>query len=287
MLPQFDYHAPETLQATLELLDRLGKDAKVLAGGTDLLVNMRARVDRPRNLIDIKKVKQLHALSYDAKRGLTIGAGVSLNRLVHDRNVTTSYPVLKEAAGSIADFQIRNRATLVGNICNASPAADTAPALLVLDATVNLASRKGTRSVPIREFFTGVKKTVLGANEMVTSVNVPPPPSTSRSGYLKARRTLGEDVALVGVGGLLIPNGNAVREFRIAYASVAPTPVRAFAAEEVFASNQDATTLIEMAMPIVMKTVSPISDVRSGKEYRTNLVEVLTRRLFHKLWGVS
>jgi carbon-monoxide dehydrogenase medium subunit len=287
MLPHFDYHAPETLQGTLELLERLGKNAKVLAGGTDLLVNMRARAERPKNLIDIKKVKELQELSYDATRGLTIGAGVSLNRLVHDRNVTTIYPALNEAASAIADFQIRNRATLVGNICNASPAADTAPALLVLDASVTLASRRGARSIPIREFFTGVKKTVLATNEIVTSVNVPPPPSTARSGYLKARRTLSEDVALVGVGGLLIPNGKIIREFRIAYASVAPTPVRAFAAEKIFASNQYATKLIDMAIPIVMKTVSPISDVRSGKEYRVTLVKVLTRRLFHKLWEAS
>lgn len=287
MLPHFDYHAPENLRATFELLDRFGKDAKILAGGTDLLVNMRARVERPKMLIDIKKVKELRELTYDAKRGLRIGAGVSLNRLIHNRDGAANYPVLKEAAISIADYQVRNRATLVGNICNASPAADTAPALLVLDASVNLANRTGTRSIPIREFFTGVKKTILAPNELVTSVDVPPPPSNSRSGYLKARRTLGEDVALVGVGGLLIPNGNAIREFRIAYASVAPTPLRAFDAERIFSSSQPSRELVDAAMQIVMKTVSPISDVRSGKEYRGNLVKILTRRLFHRLWEAS
>jgi xanthine dehydrogenase FAD-binding subunit len=287
MLPKFDYLAPETLQETLELLDELGRDAKLLAGGTDLLVNMRARVEHPKKVIDIKKVKDLQELSYEEKRGLTIGAGVSLNRLIQNKNVTQIYPIIDEAAHTIADFQVRNRATLVGNICNASPAADTAPALLVLNATVNIASRKGARKVPINEFFTGVKKTVLAANEIVTSVNVPSPPPASRGGYLKARRTLGEDVAIVGVGGLLIPNSKSTPEFRIAYASVAPTPVRALEAEKVFQSKESAHRLVEEAMPIIMKAVSPISDVRSGKEYRANLVKILTHRLVNKLWEAS
>lgn len=287
MLPKFDYHAPERLQESLELLEKLGKDAKVLAGGTDLIVNLRARVEHPRNLIDIKKVKELQELSYDAKSGLTVGASVTLNRLIHDKEVAKIYPILREAASTIADFQVRNRATLVGNICNASPAADMAPALLVLNATVNIASRKSTRKVPIREFFTGVKRTVLSANEIVTSVTVPTPPNSCRGGYLKACRTLGEDVAIVGVGGLLIPNGKTTPQFRIAYASVAPTPVRAFEAEKIFESKKSVDELLEEVMPIVMRSVSPISDVRGGRDYRTNLVKVLTKRLVQQLWEAS
>lgn len=232
-------------------------------------------------------MKELQEISYDPKRGLTIGADVTLNRLIHNEDVARIFPILTEAAGTIADYQIRNRATLVGNICNASPAADMAPALLVLEATVNIASRKETRKVPIREFFTGVKKTVLTTNEMVTSISVPPPPGASRGGYLKARRVLGEDVAIVGVGGLLVQNGKSSPELRIAYASVAPTPVRAFEAEKVFGSKRSVDQLVEEAMPIVMKTVSPITDVRGGKEYRANLVKVLTKRLVHQLWEAS
>jgi carbon-monoxide dehydrogenase medium subunit len=287
MLPGFDYYAPGTLQEAIELLDKLGKDTKLLAGGTDLIVNMRARLEHPKNLIDLKRAKELHELSYNEKRGLSIGACVSLNRLIQDNNVAKIYPIIKDAAESIADFQVRNRATLVGNICNASPAADTAPALLVLNATVNIASRKGIRKIPIQDFFKGVKKTVLASNEIVTSVNVPTPPTASRGGYLKARRTLGEDVALVGVGGLLIPNGGSVTELRLAYASVASTPVRIFEAEKIARSKRATEQLLEEAMPIIMRTVSPISDVRSGKEYRANLVKVLTHRLVSKLWEAS
>ena len=284
MLPKFDYFAPQTLQETCELLEKHGGDAKLLAGGTDLLVSLRAREQRPKSIIDIKGVKELHELSYDEKRGLAIGAAVNLNKLIHYDAVSKSYPLLREAVSTIGDYEIRNRATLVGNICNGSPAADSAPALLVLDASVNIASRKGKRDVPVREFHTGVKKTVLSSSELVTSIRVPTPPKGSRGGYLKARRTVGEDLAVVGVGGLVTPATKGGKSIRLAYASVAPTPVRAFEAEKIFESNKPLDELLDQAMPIVSKTVSPISDVRGGKDYRVNLVEVLTRRLVRQLW---
>jgi carbon-monoxide dehydrogenase medium subunit len=287
MLPKFDYFAPQTLQETFELLEKHGREAKLLAGGTDLIVSLRAREQRPKSLIDIKGVKELHELSYDEKGGLTVGAAVNLNKLIHYEAASKNYPLLKEAVSTIGDYQIRNRATLVGNICNGSPAADSAPALLVLDANVNIASQRGKRTVPLREFYTGVKKTALANNELVTSVTVPTPPNGCRGGYLKGRRTVGEDLAVVGVGGLVAPVGKGGKSVRLAYASVAPTPVRALEAEKVFESNKPLGDLLEQAMPIVRKTVSPISDVRGGKDYRANLVEVLTRRLIRQLWEAS
>ena len=287
MLPKFDYFAPQTLQETFELLEKHGKDAKLLAGGTDLIVSLRAREQRPKSLIDIKGVKELHELSFDEKRGLTVGAAVNLNKLIHYDAVSKNYPLLNEAVSTIGDYEIRNRATLVGNICNGSPAADSAPALLVLDANVNIVNQKGKRTVPVREFHTGVKKTVLANNELVTSISVPTPPKGYKGGYLKGRRTVGEDLAVVGVGGLVIPGSKGGKSVRLAYASVAPTPVRALEAEKVFESNKPLNDLLDQAMPIVRKTVSPISDVRGGKDYRMNLVEVLTRRLLRQLWEAS
>ena len=287
MLPKFDYFAPQTLQETFEQLEKHGKDAKLLAGGTDLIVSLRAREQRPKSLIDIKGVKELHELSFDEKRGLNVGAAVNLNELIHYDAVSKNYPLLKEAVSTIGDYEIRNRATLVGNICNGSPAADSAPALLVLDANVNIVSQKGKRTVLVREFHTGVKKTVLASNEIVTSISVPTPPRGYKGGYLKGRRTVGEDLAVVGVGGLVIPGSKGGKSVRLAYASVAPTPVRALEAEKVFESNKPLNDLLDQAMPIVRKTVSPISDVRGGKDYRMNLVEVLTRRLLRQLWEAS
>jgi xanthine dehydrogenase FAD-binding subunit len=287
MLPKFDYLAPQTLQETLELLEKHGQEARLLAGGTDLIVSLRARELCPKTVIDIKGVRELHGLSYDEKNGLSVNATVTLNELIRHEKASKNYPVLTEAISTIGDYQVRNRATLVGNICNASPAADSAPALLVLDATVNVASTKGKRSIPIREFFAGVKKTVLAKNELVTSIAVPAPPKGSTGSYLKARRTVGEDLCVVGVGGLAVPNGRAAKKLRLAYSSVAPTPVRAFEAEKIFEKPQPLDELLQQAMAIVRKTVSPISDVRGGKEYRMNLVEVLTKRLVRRLWEAS
>jgi carbon-monoxide dehydrogenase medium subunit len=287
MLPKFDYFAPQTLQETIELLDKHGRDAKLLAGGTDLIVSLRAREQRPKSVIDIKGVKELHELSFDEKRGLTVGAAVNLNKLIHYDAVSKNYPILGEAVSTIGDYEIRNRATLVGNICNGSPAADSAPALLVLDASINIVSRKGKRTVPVQEFHTGVKKTVQASNELATSINVPIPPKGYKGGYLKGRRTVGEDLAVVGVGGLVAPSGKGGNSVRLAYASVAPTPVRATEAERIFESNKPLNDLLDQAMPFVRKAVSPISDVRGGKDYRANLVEVMTRRLIRRLWETS
>jgi carbon-monoxide dehydrogenase medium subunit len=235
----------------------------------------------------VKGVRELQTLRFDEKQGLTIGAAVTLREIIESDTVTKRFPIIKESASTIGDSTLRNRATLVGNICNASPATDSAPALLVLDAVVNIRKKSGIRSVPMREFFKGVKKTVLGRDELVTSVNVPLPPEGSRGGYLKARRVMGEDLAIVGVGGLATENGNERKSIRLAYASVAPTPVRAFEAETIFRRQAPIQQLLDEALPIVMKTISPISDVRGGREYRANLVRILTRRLVERLWEAS
>ncbi len=283
MLPRFDYFVPETLQGAFELLEKYGQEAKLLAGGTDLIVSLRARERLPKTVIDIKGVKDLHQLSYDEKRGLSVGAAVTINELLRHNGLLEDYTILREAIGTIGDYEIRNRATLTGNICNASPAADSAPALLVLDATVNVENRKGKRTVPIRDFFAGVKKTALAGSEIVTSIDIPPPSKGSRGSYLKARRTVGEDLCIVGVGGLVTPTTKTGKSVRLAYSSVAPTPVRVFEAEKILEKGKPVDELLDEAMPIIRKTVSPISDVRGGKDYRVNLVEVLTRRLVRKL----
>jgi xanthine dehydrogenase FAD-binding subunit len=261
--------------------------SKLLAGGTDIIVNLRAHVEHAKYLINIKGIRELQQISFDKKSGLTIGAAVTLNKIIHDDIVSKIYPVIKEAASTIGDYEVRNRATLVGNICNASPAADTAPGLLVLDSTVNVSSSAIKRKIPIKEFFTGVKRTSLQSNELVTSISVPIPPERSQTGYLKARRTTGEDVAIIGVGGLVAPQGNDTKSVRLAYASLAPTPVRAYDAERIFEKRKPVNQLLEEAMPAVMKAVSPISDVRAGKEYRAHLVKVLTRRLISRLWETN
>ncbi|MDW8084162.1 MAG: xanthine dehydrogenase family protein subunit M [Candidatus Caldarchaeum sp.] len=284
MLPKFVYYAPETIDETLELLEKYGKDAKILAGGTDLVVDLRERKKRPKAVIDIKRIKELNHLEYVHGRGLVIGATVTYHQILNYQPVREKYPALWEAVKTIADEILRLRATLVGNICTASPAADTAPALLVYDAVVETASRKGGRKIPIDEFFTGVKKNALEPEEIVVSVSLPEPPADSKSTYLKAMRVWSEDLALVGVAALVADGG---KDVRLAYASVAPTPLRVKSAEEVFRRDGDLHEKIEKAVELAAASVSPITDVRASKEYRLHLVKTFTRNALRRLLGLE
>lgn len=283
-LPKFTYYAPETLEEAFELLEKHGGEARLLAGGTDLIVDLREKKKRPKAVIDIKRIKGLNVLKYEPGNGLVIGATVTYHQILSYEPVLKKYPVLWEAAKTVADEIIRMRATLVGNICTASPAADTAPALLVYDAVVETASKRGGRKIPIEQFFTGVKKTVLEPWEIVVSVRLPEPPADAKGTYLKAMRVWSEDLALVGVAALVANKG---KDVRLAYASVAPTPVRARAAENVFKHDGDIRDKIAKAVELAASSVSPISDVRATKEYRLHLVKTFTRNALNRLLGVE
>lgn len=284
MRTDFEYYAPETIEEALALLEKYGKDAKILAGGTDLLVDMRERKVRPVAVIDIKRIKELRILAYEEGRGLSIGATVTYSQILANPDIRTRYPALWEAVRTIADEIIRMRATLVGNICTSSPAADTAPALLIYDAVVETASKKGGRKIPIEKFFVGVKKNTLDTGELVVRVFIPDPPKDAKGTYLKAMRVWSEDLALVGVAALVADNG---RDVRLAYASVAPTPVRVREAEEIFKSDGDIRVKIEKAVELAEAGVAPISDVRASREYRLHLVRTFTRRALTTLFGVE
>jgi len=280
-LPKFDYIKPRTTEELSVALAEHGADAKLLAGGTDLLVLMRDRLVRPKYVIDIKGIEDLHKLSWDERRGLTIGAAVTLNELIASKVIRERFSVLWKAVDTLADPTIRNRATLVGNICNASPAADTAPALLVLDAEVEVVSAKGRRVIPIREFFKGVKRTSLERGEFVKVVRIPNPPDGARGDYLKWGRTRGEDLAVVGVAALVANSGKKI--MRIALSSVAPTPLRIFEVEKIPKGGGSVAEQISKAVSIVREKISPITDVRGGKEYRIHMAGVLTKRTLEGL----
>jgi len=284
-LPKFDYLKPHTTEELSAALAEHGVDAKLFAGGTDLLVLMRDRLVRPKYVIDIKEIKDLHELSWDERRGLTIGAAVTLNELMASEVVRERFGALWKAAGTIADPTIRNRATLVGNICNASPAADTAPALLVLEAEVEFVSAKGKRVTPILEFFRGVKRTSLERDEFVKAVRIPNPPDGAKGDYLKWGRTRGEDLAVVGVAALVANSGEKI--MRIALSSVAPTPLRIFEVEKIPKEEGSVAEQISKAVSIVREKISPITDVRGGKEYRIHMAGVLTKRILEGLLGAS
>ncbi|TET10330.1 MAG: xanthine dehydrogenase family protein subunit M, partial [Candidatus Atribacteria bacterium] len=258
---------------TISILSQYGGKAQILNGGTDLIVGIRDKIIQPEYVVDIKAIPQLNKITYSEQDGLHIGATVTLNEISDSKVVQRNYPILAEACKTVGSYQVRNRATLVGNICNASPAADTAPPLLVLEAKVNIIGPTGEKIVPINEFFTGVKKNILKKGEIVTSVIVPSLRDEWTGVYLKQGRRKDVDLATVGVAVVCIRD-----EIRIALGAVAPTPIRAFKTEELLKGKTIDESLLEKAGKSALTEVSPISDVRSSQEYREEIIKVLVKR---------
>lgn len=270
MLAKFAYKAPQSKEQLLDMLALEGQDLKLLAGGTDLLVNIRNGLYHPSVVVDLKKVPGFDVIRWDKKTGLAIGPAVTINAILTDKRVQEHYPLLCECAKGLASYQIRNRATVVGNIVNASPCSDMAPALLCLDATVVLESSQRKREIPIAAFFTGVKRTVIQNNEMVTSIRIPAGKAGVQGLYRKLKRIQGHDLGIVGVAVANLGNG-----VRIAVSSSAPTPV------------VTPILSLDLSMPKVLEAVNaiihPISDVRCSKEYRTFMVGEYAKRLWKEV----
>lgn len=274
----FEYHAPTTLAEALEVLARYGEKARLLAGGTDLFLRMERGGWAPEAVVDLKGIAVLADIRYDPARGLSLGTlalhvDVASHPVVRER-----YPALAQGAGWVGGPQMRNRGTAGGNLCNASPAADTAAPLIALDARVRLVGAGGERSLPLEEFFVGPGKTALRPGEILAEVLVPPPPPRSGGDYQRRTRTA-MDIAVVGLAAALtLDGGAACREARIALASVAPTPLRAKAAEAVLRGREVTPDRIAEAARAAAAEARPIDDVRATAAYRRNIVEVLTRR---------
>ncbi len=275
----FDYFAPATLSEAVDLLQQHsgpGGQAKILAGGTDLFLQMRHRAAAPGVVIDIKRIPELAELSHSASDGLHIGAAVSHADVVHHEAVRQSYGALAEAASWVGSRQTRHRGTVVGNLCNASPAADTAPALLAYRAAVKIAGPSGEREVPIETFFQGPGQTVLAPAEMVTAL-VLPPQGPHGWGFLRRTRTA-IDIALVSSCAVITETNGTCEEVSIGLGAVAPTPIRAQRAEDALRGQQPTEALTQTVGQTAAANCSPISDVRCSGDYRKSMVEVLTRR---------
>jgi len=277
MIKPFFYLKPRTLEEALDALQADG--ARALAGGTDLLVEMRNGERRPETLVDIKGLKDLEELTFDPQKGATIGAGVSLNVLIDNAQVRKHLPVLSEAAFSIATYQLRNRATLVGNICNASPAADMAPALYILGGEVVIANAEGQRRLPIHDFLTGVKQTALKQGELVLRVEIPRL-AKGKMAFLKKQRIKGHDLALINMAGLADRQTGALR---ICIGACAVTPVLLSDLGSLYKDAKDVEKLAERVAELSGSAISPIDDVRCSKEYREDMVRVFVKRLVRQI----
>ncbi|HET92207.1 MAG TPA: xanthine dehydrogenase family protein subunit M [Chloroflexi bacterium] len=287
--PSFDYVRADTPAQVVRLLEEHGEAARLLMGGTDLLVRMRDGVIRPRLVVDVKHLPGMDDVVCAAQGDLTAGAAVTMNQLAAHPDVRARYPGLAEAARSVASYQLRNRATLGGNLCNGSPAADTGPAVLVLEGRMILYGNHApspVREVPAGEFFLGPGRTALQAGELMVGVRFPPPPAGSVGRYLKLGRNRAGDLAVVGVAVLGFPDDTAPSgyRFRIGLASVSPTVIRAWEAEEVLAEGPPGEATFVRAAEQAMEAARPIDDVRASAAYRAAMVRNLTLRGLRQVW---
>ena len=280
MLSRFEYKKPHDLNEAVQILNKEDKTF-VLAGGTDLMILLRRNMIDARFIVDIKSIPETTEFEFVEGAGLTIGASVVVNLVADSQIVKAKYPALHEAAGSLASFQLRNRATVVGNICNASPGADLPPALLVYDAVVNIAGPEGARQVKLHEFFTGVKRTVLKKGELVVSVFLPDPGDGDKSTYLRQTRLKGHDLATVGVASRI----KADSKVALAICAVAPTPLRLFELENKINERGLSEETVLWAAEEVKQHIRPITDVRSSAVYRLQMASVLLKRSLLNLLG--
>jgi aerobic carbon-monoxide dehydrogenase medium subunit len=269
---------PTSVEECLRTLAERGPDARVVAGGTDLLVQLKNGMLRTGCVVDLSGVSQLRQLARANGSGLRIGAAVTARTLERDPGVKAAYPAIAESGALVGSVQVRNLATLGGNLCNAAPSADMAPPLMALDAEAVIAGPKGTRRVPFASFFLGVRRTVLQPGELLVEIAVPDPGPHSGGNYRRhtPRREL--DIAVVGVASQLTLSKGVCARARIALAAVAPTPVRATAAERLLEGHPVTPELIERAAGAAVEAAHPISDQRGSADFRRHLVQVLTRR---------
>ena len=277
-----DYSNSTTLDGALGLLAQHRGKARLLAGGTDLLVLMRVnpgRVNSPDLIVDIKEVPELNELSYDPRSGLTLGAAVPCYKIYSNKAVAQAYPGLIDSASLIGGIQIQGRASLGGNLCNAAPSADGIPPMIALEATCRIAGPSGTREVPVEEFCTGPGRNVLKPDEMLVSLHFPPPAPNSGARYIRFIPRNEMDIAVAGSGVSVVLDNGIIKSARIVLASVAPTPLFVKeAGESLVGKAADDEKAISGAGQIAMGAARPISDMRGTIEYRKQLCDVLTRR---------
>lgn len=274
----FEYCEPSTIADALTLLQRHGTRARVLAGGTDLLIALKERVDCPEYIVALRGIPGLAGFDDDPTTGLHIGPMVTMRTLETSAVIRARYPVLAGAARTVASMQIRNLATVGGNICRASPSADMAPPLIALGAQALIAGPLSERSVPLEQFFIGPGRTVLEQDELLVGLRVPASPPASGAAYVKHGRRAAVDLALVGVAAMVILSEGRFRDVRIVLGAVAPTPLRAASAEALLRGREPHESLLAEAGRAAAADSRPISDVRASAEYRREMVEVLTRR---------
>ena len=277
IIPEFEYVSPQSVQEACALLVQYGDSARVLAGGSDLLVKMKDGLMKPAYLVSLKNLDSLKAIRYETGTGVIIGARATHNEVMNNRLLQEKYRSVCEAAHSMAADQIRNIGTVGGNLVNAVPSADLPPILIALDARARIVGTSRERTISLEDFFLGPGKTVLEKGEILAEIIIPDQPTTG-SNYIKFGLRRAGALAVAGVASSVTVSDGTCRDVRVVLGAVAPTPMRARQAENVLRGKKISRELIDEAGRIAAAESKPISDIRGSIEYRRNLVNVLTRR---------
>jgi carbon-monoxide dehydrogenase medium subunit len=277
---------PTSLAAASRFLAEHADQARPFMGGTDVFVRMRDGFWKEKYIVNVKGLGGMDDIRFDPAAGLTIGASVNMNRLIASREVNEHYLLLAEAAHTVASYQLRTRATVVGNICNASPAGDTIGACLVLDGALHVHGVDGIREEPLSTFFVGPGQTALRPGDIATAITFPLPPKDYAARYVKLGRNAIGDLAIVGITVLGYPDSSATSgfRFRLALASVAPIPLVPVQAEAILSEKTITASSIDEAAQAAMYACTPIDDVRGSARYRKLMVKNLTRRAVTQVW---
>ena len=284
MYVPFELEMPGDLDGALRAL-AAGGDARTvpIAGGTNLIVDMRAKRERPDRVVGLGRVGELRGMDCGADR-ISIGGGTTVTDLLRSPEIADAAPSLVESSRLFAGLMVRNTATVAGNIACGSPAADLVPPLLALDADVTLASVAGTRTLPLDEYFLGYRRDVRRPDELITRISWPRPPASSAGTFYKLARRRGDAITVTGVALTLCAAGGVCTKARIALGAVAPIVLRAREAESVLEGRALTPALIDEAADAAAAAASPIDDVRASADYRLHTVEALTRRLVAETW---
>lgn len=279
-----EYSAPKSVAKAVELLAAHGDRARVLAGGTDIIVQVREGRRNVDMLVDVKQIRRLNELGFEKSRGLRVGASVPCYRIYEHKRIAKLYPGLVDAVSLVGGIQIQSRASVGGNLCNASPAADTIPALIVHQAVCVIAGPNGEREVPVEQFCTAPGRTVLQPGELLVGLHIPTPPENFGAAYLRFIPRNEMDIAVVGAGVSIVLDESKSRcvSARVALAAVAPTPLFVPEAGAALINGELSYDMIGKAASIAQAAARPISDMRGEADYRRHLVGVLLRRAIVK-----
>ncbi|KKM12512.1 carbon monoxide dehydrogenase [Clostridiales bacterium PH28_bin88] len=280
-LPDFDYYNPGSVHEACEILARFGSKAKVLAGGTDLIIKMKHEVLAPQVLVSLKNISQLSAIEHVPGKGVVIGARATLNDLVNTKVLHKKFFSVSMTAHQMANNQIRNAGTIGGNIVNAVPSADLPPILIALGTVVKLVGPGASRSVTLEEFFTGPNQSVIAQDEILTEILIPEQPTTG-STYLKFGLRRSGALAVVGVAAAVTMKQGIINNARIVLGAVAPIPMKARKTEELLAGKVVTDDLLDEAGVCAAGECKPISDIRGSEEYRREMIRVFTKRALRK-----